>query len=103
MLIKSLEDVKELASLEDSRRKKAAVVLSGDGKIATKLRADLVPQSTIRAGGKAAELSGTVIELIGDESRAGKRSAADSIIVPHILWGVSQKVQLAGVPCSACF
>jgi hypothetical protein len=40
---------------------------------------------------------GVIVEVAGIDSFAGKKSAAQNIDVEYLLWGFSQKVQLAGV------
>ena len=106
--LKTIDDVAELAKAELERlRKLAKAVVDGN-------QGGVAGSSGVQPGtgggqpAKKAKHSEAVIEVFADESRLAKKGVVDDICIRFILWGNSQKVQLAGVlrlllPLRSCF
>jgi hypothetical protein len=100
--MKTLEEIKAIATTEKERLSKNALVAGGVGKDGQKLRAVMAGQQGALASASKSKpglRSEGVVEVYGDESRTTK-GVVDSICITYILWGNSQKVQLAGVGAS---
>ncbi len=99
--MKSLEEVKEIAIIEKNRLDKLGLVVGGVGAEGKRLRTSMESSAGSK---KTAKGDGTsvVLEVHGEEARTGsKKSAVNDISVVFILWGHSQKTQLAGVTALA--
>jgi hypothetical protein len=94
--LKTYDMILELGKKETARLKAVAAALAaGGGTPGQKAKA-----GSMEAGPSAKKAKGAdapMIEIIGDEGRGTKRSCVDEICINYILWGHSQKPQLAGV------
>jgi hypothetical protein len=91
-VLRTLEDISELAELEkDNVKKKAALIKSGLA--AKKETAGAKRKGSALEGGKKRP-RGADLPEDEDIEYVGKKTALD---IPFILWGFSQKVQVAGV------
>ncbi len=92
--LKTIAQLNAMVKQEKEKLAKLAAIAGGDGEEAQKLRAGMASNQT---SGRKGRVAGEIAcEIIGDESRV-KKTAADDISIPFILWGNSQLVQLAGV------
>ncbi len=93
-MIKSFAEMQVLAELANVRKRKLLEAGTTPADVGSKIRAS--------SGGPDAKKSKSttdkvVVEVLGDESRIVKKSCVDDINISFILWGNSQKVQMAGV------
>ncbi len=95
--MKTLPQIAKLAAEERLRLEKQAALVGESSAAGQKARAAAAGPASATVTEKAKIGGEVVVEIFGEESRAVKRCAADEISVPFILWGNSQKVQLAGV------
>ena len=103
MGLKCIADLEQMAADEKLRLKRVAAVVGGDGSEAKRFRAGGATKDSkeSKSASKKAGNSVVVIEIV-DEAKGPRKSAVDDISIPYILWGHSQKIQLAGVARSAC-
>jgi hypothetical protein len=103
--MKSFECINAIAAKEKARLAALATARSAQGEAGKKLRAGLaLVQGAPPAKKARVETGSASIEVIGDESRSTKKSVVDDVDISYILWGNSQKIQLAGVlPSGFCY
>ncbi len=94
--IKTISQIAELARLEKVRLEKLAAAASAAGEAGQKLRASAAAATTPAAKKAIRKGGDLVVEVFGDDAR-GEKTAAKDISIPYIMWGNSQKPQLAGV------
>jgi hypothetical protein len=100
MAMKTLEEIGKIAAIERARLLKHGQVIAGEGPDGKRFRSSLVGNEG--PSKKPAKDGSVHIEIFGDGARGSsdKQAAVDKINVNYILWGHSQKTQLAGVTFS---
>ena len=86
----------ELAASEKIRLARVAEVLTGSGTEAKRLRAAM-PDTSKKPSKSVPKEEEVVMEIAGEDMKGGRRSTSKDISISYMLWGMSQKVQLAGV------
>lgn len=104
---KTWEDIEELVSKEHKRvRERAATQIggasAGDGEQVSLILAGGVREATPKKAKKpAAKDAASITEIFDDDAKRTKPGGVlGDIDFEYIMWGYSQKVQLAGVCCS---